>query len=85
MSDERHRATVRMPPKAHDRLCEELPCFSTDTARFQYLVQFYFDFIDNMGYFPQNPPGGANPPARPNNRDLPNEQSSSNSAEQTNG
>lgn len=61
MSDDRHRATVRMPPEAYQRLCDELPSFSTDTARFQYLMQFYFDLID-MGFL-QCLPSGPNAPA----------------------
>jgi hypothetical protein len=43
MSDDRTRATVRLPDDAYDQLCAELPSFSTDTARFQFLVQFYLD------------------------------------------
>lgn len=42
--DDRVRSTVRLPEDAYDALCAELPSFSTDTARFQFLVQFYLDY-----------------------------------------
>lgn len=45
MSDERTRATVRLPQEAYDQLCRELTGFSTDTARFQFEVQFYLDLL----------------------------------------
>jgi hypothetical protein len=44
MADERARATVRLPQEAYDQLCRELTGFSTDTARFQFVVQFYLDY-----------------------------------------
>jgi hypothetical protein len=44
MSDDRARATVRLPQEAYDQLCRELTGFSTDTARFQFVVQFYLDY-----------------------------------------
>lgn len=42
--DDRVRLTVRLPQDAYDNLCEELSCFSTDTARLQFLTQFYLDY-----------------------------------------
>ena len=42
--DDRVRSTVRLPQDAYDALCAELPSFSTDTARYQFLVQFYLDY-----------------------------------------
>ena len=44
MSDERTRATVRLPQEAYEQLCAELTGVSTDTARFQFVVQFYLDY-----------------------------------------
>lgn len=44
MSDDRARATVRLSQESYDKLCDELTAFSTDTARFQFVVQFYFDY-----------------------------------------
>ena len=44
MSDDRKRVTVRLPQDAYDQLCAELSSFSTDTARFQFVVQFYLDY-----------------------------------------
>lgn len=44
MSDDRKRATVRLSQESYDRLCNELTTFSTDTARFQFVVQFYLDY-----------------------------------------
>jgi hypothetical protein len=46
MSDDRARITARMPQEAYDQLRDELSAFSTDTARFQFLVQFYLDYKD---------------------------------------
>lgn len=43
-SDDSTRVTVRLPPDTLDQLREELDCFNTETARFQYLVQLYFDW-----------------------------------------
>lgn len=44
MSDDRTRVTVRLPDDAYEELCDELPSFSADTSRFQFLVQFYLDY-----------------------------------------
>ena len=44
MSDDRTRVTVRLPDDAYEELCDELPGFSADTSRFQFLVQFYLDY-----------------------------------------
>ena len=44
MSDDRARVTVRLPEDAYEELCAELPSFSADTSRFQFLVQFYLDY-----------------------------------------
>jgi hypothetical protein len=44
MSDDRTRVTVRLPDDAYEELCGELPSFSADTSRFQFLVQFYLDY-----------------------------------------
>ena len=79
MSDDRHRATVRMPQEAYDRLCAELPSFSTDTARFQYLLQFYFDYLDTYSS-PRNHPDseGPAPPACRENRPPRNEHDETN-------
>lgn len=46
MADDRARMSTRMPQEVYDRLCAELPAFSTDTARFQFLAQFYLDYKD---------------------------------------
>lgn len=43
-SDESSRVTIRLPEETLDRLREELDSFNTETARFQYLVQLYFDW-----------------------------------------
>ena len=63
MSDDRTRVTVRLPDGAYEELCNELPSFSADTSRFQFLVQFYLDY-KQLGQVPscQCPPatdGGA--------------------------
>lgn len=44
MADDRARATVRLSQESYDRLCAELSTFQTDTARFQFVVQFYLDY-----------------------------------------
>ena len=43
-SDESTRVTIRLPDETLSRLREELDSFNTETARFQYLVQLYFDW-----------------------------------------
>jgi hypothetical protein len=55
MSDDRKRVTVRLPQDAYDQLCAELSSFSTDTARFQFVVQFYLDY-KAQGATPTPPP-----------------------------
>jgi hypothetical protein len=55
MADDRKRVTVRLPQEAYEQLCAELSAFSTDTARFQYVVQFYLDHKERK-YIP-GPPG----------------------------
>jgi hypothetical protein len=44
MTDDRERVTVRLPQNAYEKLCTELSSFSTDTARFQFVAQFYLDY-----------------------------------------
>jgi hypothetical protein len=56
--DERTRLSGRIPPRTYDRLCHELPAFSTDTARVQFLVQYYLDDKDAERCMPP-----AHPPA----------------------
>jgi hypothetical protein len=55
MSDDRKRVTARLPQEAYDQLCAELTSFSTDTARFQFVVQFYLDY-KAQGETPTPPP-----------------------------
>lgn len=52
MSDDRARVTVRLPEDAYEELCAELPSFSADTSRFQFLVQFYLDY-KQLGHAPR--------------------------------
>lgn len=57
MADDRARITARMPQEVYDRLSDELSAFSTDTARFQFLVQFYLDYKDmQCQCMPPHPP-----------------------------
>jgi hypothetical protein len=68
MTDDRARITARLPQEEYDRLLDELSAFSTDTARFQFLVQFYLDYKDmQCRCTPQaHPPAESRPPrARP--------------------
>jgi hypothetical protein len=53
MSDERERVTTRLPPNVYEKLCDELPSFDSDTARLQFVVQFYLDYKE-LGH--QQPP-----------------------------
>lgn len=46
MSNDMTRLTVRLPSDSADRLRSDLSCFTTDAARIQFLVQFYFDYKD---------------------------------------
>lgn len=45
-SDDSTRVTIRLPEDTLAQLREELDSFNTETARFQYLVQLYFDWKD---------------------------------------
>lgn len=54
MADTRKRISIRLPQDAYDRLCAETPSISTDTARFQHVVQFYLDYKDH-GHTPAPP------------------------------
>lgn len=47
--DDVSQATVRLPAETMERLRSELAHFNTDSARFQFLVQFYFDYKE-VGY-----------------------------------
>lgn len=47
--DDISQSTVRLPTETMDHLRSELSHFSTDSARFQFLVQFYFDYKE-VGY-----------------------------------
>lgn len=42
--DDRKRVTTRLSPDVYQELCDELPSFESDTARIQFLVQFYLDY-----------------------------------------
>ena len=84
--DDRVRSTVRLPPEAYDALCEELPSFSTDTARFQFLVQFYLDYkrqIRAPGNQPEYRPGPWERPTTPTHGEHPpvHEQSAENQSD----
>lgn len=65
--DDRARITARMPQDVYDQLTTELSAFSTDTARFQFLVQFYLDYKDmQCRCMPQaHPPAEFRPPRSP--------------------
>ena len=49
--DDTVQSTVRLPKERMEWLRSELSHFSTDAARFQFLVQFYADYKE-MGYPP---------------------------------
>lgn len=53
MPDDRERLTTRLQPEVYEQLCDELPSFDSDTARLQFLVQFYLDYKE-LGH-PQPP------------------------------
>jgi hypothetical protein len=53
MADDRERVTTRLSPEVYEQLCDELPSFNSDTARLQFLVQFYLDY-KKLGH--QQPP-----------------------------
>lgn len=38
------KVTIRLPEESLEQVRQELDNFNTDTARFQYLVQLYFDW-----------------------------------------
>lgn len=44
--DDTKRVMIRLPEETWARLNDELNSFNTQTAMFQYLVQFYFDWKD---------------------------------------
>lgn len=43
VSDDVARINMRIPQDKYEWLQEELDSFTSDTARFQYLIQFYSD------------------------------------------
>ncbi len=43
VDDEFARINMRIPQQKYDWLQEELDSFTSDTGRFQYLIQFYSD------------------------------------------
>lgn len=47
VEDEVARINMRIPQGKYAWLQEELDSFTSDTARFQYLIQFYSDHKDN--------------------------------------
>jgi hypothetical protein len=53
MSEDRKRVTTRLRPEVYEQLCDELSTFDSDTARLQFLVQFYLDYKE-LGH-PQPP------------------------------
>ncbi|MFB6197734.1 MAG: hypothetical protein ABEI52_05615 [Halobacteriaceae archaeon] len=46
VEDEVERINLRIPRRKYEWLQDELDSFTSDTARFQYLVQFYSDHKD---------------------------------------
>ena len=85
MSDDRARVTVRLPEDAYEELCEELPSFSADTSRFQFLVQFYLDY-KQLGQVPRcqckTAPDGGAPARNEANEATPTERSVKSTASQ---
>lgn len=49
------KVTIRLPEDSLAQLRQELDNFNTETARFQYLVQLYFDWKE-LGAVAPNPP-----------------------------
>ena len=47
VSDDVARINMRIPQDKYEWLQEELDSFTSDTARFQYLVQFYSDYKED--------------------------------------
>jgi hypothetical protein len=44
MSDEKQQISSRIETEVYDELCDELSSFNSDSARVQFLVQFYLDY-----------------------------------------
>ena len=47
VSDDVARINMRIPQGKYEWLQEELDSFTSDTARFQYLIQFYSDYKED--------------------------------------
>ena len=47
VSDDVARINMRIPQDKYEWLQEELNSFTSDTARFQYLIQFYSDYKED--------------------------------------
>ena len=47
VSDDVARINMRIPQEKYEWLQEELDSFTSDTARFQYLIQFYSDYKED--------------------------------------
>ena len=47
VSDDVARINMRIPQDKYEWLQEELDSFTSDTARFQYLIQFYSDYKED--------------------------------------
>ena len=47
VSNDVARINMRIPQDKYEWLQEELDSFTSDTARFQYLIQFYSDHKEN--------------------------------------
>ena len=43
------RINLRVPNQKYEWLTNELDSFTSDTARFQYLIQFYSEHRDDCG------------------------------------
>ena len=50
VSDDVARINMRIPQDKYEWLQEELDSFTSDTARFQYLIQFYSDYKEDNTY-----------------------------------
>ena len=62
--DDTTQSTVRLPTETMEWLRSELSHFSTDAARFQFLVQFYADYKEVGHPQPVNYINCKNYPAR---------------------
>jgi hypothetical protein len=82
MPDDRKRVTVRLPQDAYDQLCAELSSFSTDTARFQFVVQFYLDY-KAQGATPTPPPSWRDECNQGDATDNPSDNTTDNSSANT--